>query len=154
MTSTIDTHVRQSPTLARVDFDQELVTTIAASFMIRPSGFTLTPIEFEYLGDDDVADIPTGYAVGGILPSVVDSDLVKNLQNGLVRGFVRNYRALTSILTEDVYIGGWQDQNGLQCLDAVLIVRQFDRALRLSKAWNQKAMGQMKLGKYVRTIEV
>lgn len=139
---------------------KELAVDIDIALSTHPEGFTLTPIGFYVLGGPDDVFMPTGYAVGGIIPSLVirtnPRSYVSNLDK--LATWADKYFTLRDALpTEDIYVGGWRDDTPLHqavYVDAVLLIPDRDKALALASMFNEKAIGHIVNGEYEGTINV
>lgn len=112
----------------------------------NPDGFTVNGLNFEPIGKD-----VTGYAVGGIIPSMlIDRDDYDSYD---MEVFCSRFEVLQDVLGDKLYLGGWANNNTL-CLDAVVMTQLHYDAKLLSATWAQLAYGCIKNGEYVGTKTV
>lgn len=137
---------------------RDLAVTIDIALSTNPDGFTLTPIGFHMLGTPDDVYMPTGYAVGGIIPSLTAQPNPRGYVSALdkLATWAEKYFILADALrTEDVYVGGWLDSESQTVyVDATLILPDRDNALALARLFGEKAIGVFENGHYVETITV
>lgn len=142
------------------DRAQRLAVDIDLAMAENPEGFTLHVSIRGYdnviLGSDADFHMPTGWAVGGIIPGLRVS--TRNPRSYPVLDkfatWSEKYWILRDVLPDvQIYVGGWKDDANFW-LDAVLILPDQGQATAFARMKGEKAIGRLHRGRYQETVTV
>lgn len=108
----------------------------------NPDGFTVKGTDFTAINE-------TGYAVGGVIPTLRVSN--EDYYTVDAEEFFDSFAALQQTLGDRLFLGGWV-KDGIVHVDAVLISPNEHGARRLGKALNQDAIAKLTDGEYIYTL--